>query len=71
MREEAIEKLKQMVTPDVTLDRVSEADDRILARVVYHYRFPQYKGGEPITWQKLFSVEADEDGVVFLTRDML
>lgn len=66
MNNEAVVKLKRMVTPEVSVESCSDAPYGIHAQVKHTYHFPHPAAGEQtITWSKTFTVLADKDGNVF------
>ena len=65
MKAAAVEKLKAMVTPKVTLENCHDIPDGIKADIRYEYQYPERAFGTPITWAKTFTVLADKEGNVY------
>ena len=65
MKNEAVERIKRMVTPKITIESCQDTPDGIKADIRHEYSFPESKHGEPIRWGKVFTVLADKEGNVY------
>ena len=70
MKSEAVQRIKSMLTPKVTVQSVYEASDEIVATVRHEYRFPERESLPAIPWAKVIKVKADKDGNVFSTEGL-
>ena len=70
MKSEAVQRIKSMLTPKVTIQSVYEAQDEIVAEVRHNYFFPERESSPPIPWAKVIRVKADKDGNVFSTEGL-
>ena len=67
MKSEAVQRMKSMLTPKVTIQSAYEVQDEIVAEVRHDYYFPERKSLPAIPWAKVIRVKADKDGNVFST----
>jgi len=65
MKDYAVKRIKEMVTPKVTIKNCFDTPDGIKADIVHEYSFPENPGGQPIRWAKAFTVLADKEGNVY------
>jgi len=65
MEKAAVERIKRMVTPKITIENCHATPDGIKADIRHEYSFPEREHGEPIRWAKVFTVLADKDGNVY------
>ena len=65
MKEEAVKRIKSMVTPKVTIENCFDTPNGIKADIRYEYFFPEREGREPIRWAKVFTALADTEGNVY------
>jgi len=65
MKAEAVERIRSMVTPKVTIEACVDTLDGIKADIRHEYRFPERKDGEPIIWGNVFTILADKEGNVY------
>ena len=65
MENEAVERIKRMVTPQITIESCQRYSYGIKADIRHEYSFPESRDGEPIRWGKVFTVLADKEGNVY------
>ncbi len=65
MEKVAVERIKRMVTPKITIENCQDTADGIKADIRHEYIFPEREHGEPIRWGKVFTVLADKEGNVY------
>ena len=64
VKKEAIEKIRQSLTPEVWIQVVHEKDDKIMAEVVQEYKLTNGGDGKIISWRKSIRIVADKDGTI-------
>lgn len=64
MKPKAVERIKRMMTPKVTIDNCHDTLDGIKADIRHEYNFPE-RPGEPIRWGRVFTILADKEGNVY------
>ena len=65
MTNEAVERIKRMVTPEVTILSCQDTPDGIKADVKYSYSLCSKEGVQPTNFIKVFTVLADKSGYVY------
>lgn len=65
MKNEAVKRIKSMVTPKITLDACHDTPGGIKAEIRYTYSLCAEKGVEPTHFAKVFTVLADKKGAVY------
>ena len=71
MKNEAPLRIRQMLTPKVTMESCFDSEDGgIVAEVRHEYSYPERPGENPIRWAKTITVRADDDGNVYSTQGL-
>jgi len=70
MKQGSVERIKRMLTPEVTIQSAYDIEDGIEAEVKHAYYFPEREGSSPIPWSTLIRVKADRDGNVYSTEGL-
>lgn len=70
MKPEAVQRMKSMLIPKVTIQSIHETSDEIIAEVRHAYYFPERESLPAIPWSNVIRVKADKDGNVFSTEGL-
>lgn len=70
MKKEAVEKIKEMLTPEVMLTSLYDENGQIVGQCEHRYKYPWREGEPPIPWGRKFSFSADQDGNVTSTEGL-
>jgi hypothetical protein len=72
MKQEAVERIKQTLTPEVLIVSCYDDDntEEIKGEVEHRYHYPTRKGGPPISWGTKFQFTADPDGNITSTKGL-
>jgi hypothetical protein len=70
MKQEAVKKIKMMLTPEVQIISCYDHEGEIKGEVEHRYGYPCRKGEPPIPWARRFSFTADINGNVTSTEGL-
>ena len=70
MKDEAPEKIRATLTPEVFIEFARDTEEGIVARVRQVYHYPERPNLPSIPWSKIIEVEADKDGNILSTKGL-
>lgn len=70
MKQEAVERIKSMLTPEVLIISCYDHEGEIKGEIEHRYGYPWREGEPPIPWGKRFNFTADLEGNVTSTQGL-
>jgi len=71
MKEGALERIRKILTPKVTIEYAHDTEKGIVAQVKHLYCYPESEIQKPpICWGRVIEVEADKEGNVYSTKGL-